>query len=566
MNLRLRLSLYFAAFTVAVVVAAGIFAGYIQRGSLEKGFRDRLAFILQQTDGIADPGILSRILKAPDPGSADYQKLASDLKDFMRVHGLYDVSLFTVDQDLQFHLIFDARKASQSPGQLYTQVTNGMRVAQYGSVSLDDRAAAIGGRLVMSGYRPVTDLTDRGARGVLRVDMDASAIEGSARDAARKVYAFCAFLLVLGLVCSLLAGGSLAEPVLSLQARASRIANKALSGRIAPVRDRDDEYGSLARAMNQMQNELRALVETAGTLLSDIAGQSEAARELSAGLQETARQTAAAILEIERGSSQSLDVFSASGQGLSRLRGIVDGASRMIAEMRGALEEAKTLVLKESAISGEAACQLKVTEDDAAKTSEAIRKLAEKTAAIGDNVRAIEDVASQTNTLALNATIEAARAGEYGRGFAVVARRIQRLAASIKETVTEIKKQLDELAAGITEGEKTAFSGSESAAAATVALGDSARNLAGIIERLDRLSGGIASLDNAGGEMGKSLDELNSDLQVLSGISSQAKARVEEASAALDAALASVERLGTAASSIESAADALKEKTQQFKL
>lgn len=64
--------------------------------------------------------------------------------------------------------------------------------------------------------------------------------------------------------------------------------------------------------------------------------------------------------------------------------------------------------------------------------------LAEQTDSIGEIVRLIQDLASQTGLLSLNATIEAARAGEAGRGFVVVANEVKQLAAQTHGAVARI--------------------------------------------------------------------------------------------------------------------------------
>lgn len=69
--------------------------------------------------------------------------------------------------------------------------------------------------------------------------------------------------------------------------------------------------------------------------------------------------------------------------------------------------------------------------------------LTQETEAIGDIVRLIRELASQTGLLSLNATIEAARAGDAGRGFAVVAGEVKQLAAQTHGAVARIEAIID---------------------------------------------------------------------------------------------------------------------------
>src|ERR1700744_2734459 len=74
-----------------------------------------------------------------------------------------------------------------------------------------------------------------------------------------------------------------------------------------------------------------------------------------------------------------------------------------------------------------------------------VDRLKESSAAIGNVVNLIAQIARQTTLLTLNSTIEAARAGEAGRGFAVVATEVKALAVQTQNATEEISKKIEAL-------------------------------------------------------------------------------------------------------------------------
>ena len=74
-----------------------------------------------------------------------------------------------------------------------------------------------------------------------------------------------------------------------------------------------------------------------------------------------------------------------------------------------------------------------------------VDRLSESSAAIGNVVNLIAQIARQTTLLALNSTIEAARAGEAGRGFAVVATEVKALAVQTQSATEEITRKIEAL-------------------------------------------------------------------------------------------------------------------------
>ena len=86
------------------------------------------------------------------------------------------------------------------------------------------------------------------------------------------------------------------------------------------------------------------------------------------------------------------------------------------------------------------------------KTQKVINGITEMSKRMGEVIKVIEAVASQTNLLAMNAAIEAAHAGDAGKGFSVVAGEIRKLSESTQNSTKDISNLINEISKSMEAG------------------------------------------------------------------------------------------------------------------
>ena len=172
---------------------------------------------------------------------------------------------------------------------------------------------------------------------------------------------------------------------------------------------------------------------------------------------------------------------------------------------------------KSAAYTNEVADVMEQSKTQMAQMREAMDKIQESSQQVVGVIKAIEDIASQTNLLSLNASIEAARAGEAGKGFAVVAGEIGGLASesanAVNTTRDLINVSLDEIEKGNT------------------IVNDVITSLDNAVERVRVANGMIQdTAQNADAQM-TSIDQIRDGIKDISQVVQDNSAMAEETSA-----------------------------------
>lgn len=253
---------------------------------------------------------------------------------------------------------------------------------------------------------------------------------------------------------------------------------------------RQDELGQLARAMNQLNVNLQAIV---GDVRGGVEGTTLASIEVASNSADLGRRTKVQAANLQ--------------QTVAWMEQITDTIRTTANHARAATDLAQAateLAQRNGEVAHNLSARMGEIHDDSRR--------------IGEIISVIDSIAFQINLLALNAAVEAARAGDDGRGFAVVAAEVRALAQRTSSAAREIKVLITDSADRVEAGTQLATATRETTAQTQAAIAD--------VHAL------IADISLASGDQSRGVSKVKTAVADLNTLTQQNAAMVEELSAA----------------------------------
>ena len=305
--------------------------------------------------------------------------------------------------------------------------------------------------------------------------------------------------VVIGLLLATALVRSIMEPLRQAVQAANAISNGDLTQRLDT--NRQDEFGELLHAFQQMSDRLRTLV---GDVRSGVEAVSAASGQIATGnhdLSARTEQTAANLQE----TAASMEQLTAT---VTQAADTARQANQLAATAAQAAERGGVVV--EQVVSS-------------------MQQITDSSRKISDIIGVIDGIAFQTNILALNAAVEAARAGEQGRGFAVVASEVRSLAGRSAEAAKEIKALIGASVANVESGSQQ--------------VAQAGQNMTEIVEGVRRVTDLIGEITASATEQRDGIAQVNVAITNLDQMTQQNAALVEESAAAAGAMRDQTQRL-----------------------
>lgn len=432
---------------------------------------------------------------------------------------------------------------------------------------------------------------------------------------------FIVAMVVVAILLSLLINRKIVRPLGLIMKETERIAAGDLKVSLDNFKTKD-EIGAMAKAVNNMVDNLRQMINQINSTSQSVAMASD---QLSSNSEEAARATmhvTEAIQQVAKGSTEqagevtdAVQIVNQVAQAIEQIAAGAQDQNRNVVETTNmvndmvtkidAMVEGMDTVRKISEQNGNVAVDggsavtrtingMLQVKDAVFETSQKINELGEQSQKIGEIIQVIDDIAEQTNLLALNAAIEAARAGEHGKGFAVVADEVRKLAErsgkatkEIAQLITDIQKGTELAVESMEVGTKEVEEGVTIAQGAGESLNEIVNGVKIAEENVNKIMNlinevlsssrqaatavnSVAAITEentaATEQMSASTEQVTGSMQNIAAVSEENASSAEEVSASTEELTASIQEMSNSSGQLAKMAEQLQNLVAQFKV
>ncbi len=367
-------------------------------------------------------------------------------------------------------------------------------------------------------------------------------LESASRTVAGVILLIMLILLPVMIIVIVLIARGIAKPLKNLSAISNRIADGDLD--VTLHTGSTDEVGQVSSAIEKTVARLKDYInyiDEVSEILDQIAqgnlvfelhydyvGEFSKIKDSLKNIQNTLSATFTQILESSQQVAAGSEQVAGGAQGLSQSTteqaATIQQLSAAVNEIYETINQSALDCTTADRLTSESSEKLIEGNEEIKKMLGAMEDISNASKKIEKIIKAIDDIAFQTNILALNAAVEAARAGAAGKGFAVVADEVRNLASKSAQAAQDTTQLIQDAITAVEHGTKIA----DTTALTMTEVIDSSQQAAGIVRAI---SVSAANQTSAVQQMTQGIDQISAVVQTNAATAEESAAASEELSA-----------------------------------